>query len=124
MAIKYIKWPYAIYSKRPQNVPTVSISRPSKIYPNWDFLFPNIPSGNRAQQQQQRKLIPNCRRLCQLAATQIFSVPFFTVPYLKKEWRGIFFFKNKQLIVRQTAKTLFFLKSLGSRQRGVEMKNG
>jgi hypothetical protein len=27
-------------------VPTSSIARPSKIYPNWDFWFENIPSGN------------------------------------------------------------------------------
>jgi hypothetical protein len=25
-----------------------SIARPSKIYPNWDFWFENIPSGNPA----------------------------------------------------------------------------
>jgi hypothetical protein len=23
-----------------------TIARPSKIYPNWDFWFENIPSGN------------------------------------------------------------------------------
>jgi hypothetical protein len=28
------------------NIPTLSITRPSKIYPNWDFWFENIPSGN------------------------------------------------------------------------------
>jgi hypothetical protein len=27
-------------------IPTFYISRPSKIYPKWDFLFENIPSGN------------------------------------------------------------------------------
>jgi hypothetical protein len=26
------------YTKSPQNIPTSSIGRPSKIYPNWDFL--------------------------------------------------------------------------------------
>jgi hypothetical protein len=26
--------------------PTSSIATPSKIYPNWDFWFENIPSGN------------------------------------------------------------------------------
>jgi hypothetical protein len=35
-----------IYSKWPQNTPTFSIPRPSKIYPNWDFWFEKIPSGN------------------------------------------------------------------------------
>jgi hypothetical protein len=35
-----------IYSKWPKNVPTFSIPRPSKIYPNWDFWFDNKPSGN------------------------------------------------------------------------------
>jgi hypothetical protein len=29
MVVKYTKWPY--------NIPTSSIARPSKIYPNWDF---------------------------------------------------------------------------------------
>jgi hypothetical protein len=38
MATKYTKWPY--------NIPTFSILRPSKIYPNRDFWFENIPSGN------------------------------------------------------------------------------
>jgi hypothetical protein len=27
-------------------MPTSSIARPSKIYPNWDFWFENIQSGN------------------------------------------------------------------------------
>jgi hypothetical protein len=35
---KYTRWPY--------NLPTSSISRPSKIYPSWDFSFENMPSGN------------------------------------------------------------------------------
>jgi hypothetical protein len=38
MAIKYTRWP--------QNIPTSAITRPSKIYPNWDFRFENVPSGN------------------------------------------------------------------------------
>jgi hypothetical protein len=29
-------------------IPTSSIARPYKIYPNWDFCFENIPSGNTA----------------------------------------------------------------------------
>jgi hypothetical protein len=33
---------------------TFSISRPSQIYPNWDFWFENIPSGNPGQQQQKK----------------------------------------------------------------------
>jgi hypothetical protein len=35
-----------IYYKCPQNIPNFSIPRPSKIYPNRDFLFENVPSGN------------------------------------------------------------------------------
>jgi hypothetical protein len=31
-------------------VPTFYILRPSKIYPNWDFWFENMPSGNPAWQ--------------------------------------------------------------------------
>jgi hypothetical protein len=40
-----------IYSKWPKNMPTLSIPRPSKIYPNCDFCFENIPSGNPASPQ-------------------------------------------------------------------------
>jgi hypothetical protein len=29
-------------------MPTSSIARPFKIYPNWDFWFENMPSGNPA----------------------------------------------------------------------------
>jgi hypothetical protein len=46
MATKYTKWPY--------NVPTPSMARPSKIYPNSDFWFENIPSGNPAFKGQKR----------------------------------------------------------------------
>jgi hypothetical protein len=38
MVEKYFKWP--------ENIPTLSNLRPSKIYPNWNFLFENKPSGN------------------------------------------------------------------------------
>jgi hypothetical protein len=34
------------FTKWLQNIPTSSVERPSKIYPNWDFGFENIPSGN------------------------------------------------------------------------------
>jgi hypothetical protein len=30
------------------NIPTFPLTRPSNIYPNWDFWFENIPSGNPA----------------------------------------------------------------------------
>jgi hypothetical protein len=29
-----------------KNIPTSSIASPSKIYPNMDFWFENMPSGN------------------------------------------------------------------------------
>jgi hypothetical protein len=32
-------------TKWPQNIPTSSIARPSKIYSNCDFWFEKIPSG-------------------------------------------------------------------------------
>jgi hypothetical protein len=35
-----------IYSKWPNNIPTFSIRRPSKIYPNGIFWFENKTSGN------------------------------------------------------------------------------
>jgi hypothetical protein len=38
LAVKWTEWP--------QNIPTSFTTRPSKIYPNWDFWFENMPSGN------------------------------------------------------------------------------
>jgi hypothetical protein len=38
MSPRHSEWPY--------NIPTFSIPRPSKFYPNWDFGLENIPSGN------------------------------------------------------------------------------
>jgi hypothetical protein len=40
MAVKSTKWT--------QNIPTSSIARHSKIFPNMDFWLENIPSGNPA----------------------------------------------------------------------------
>jgi hypothetical protein len=40
MAIEYTKWP------------NFSVSKPSKIYPNWDFWFENIASGNPASRRK------------------------------------------------------------------------
>jgi hypothetical protein len=37
-----------IHSIRPKNIPIYYIQRLSKIYPDWDFWFKNIPSGNPA----------------------------------------------------------------------------
>jgi hypothetical protein len=37
------------------NMPTFSILRPSKIYPNWDFWFENIASGNPADGEKERE---------------------------------------------------------------------
>jgi hypothetical protein len=34
-------------------IPTSSIATPTKIYPNWDFWFENVPSGNTAWQARQ-----------------------------------------------------------------------
>jgi hypothetical protein len=44
MAIKYTKWP----NGHNITISTSSIAIPSKIYPNWEFLFENIPSGSDA----------------------------------------------------------------------------
>jgi hypothetical protein len=38
MVVNYFEWP--------QNIPTFSILRSSKIYPSWDFWFENIPPAN------------------------------------------------------------------------------
>jgi hypothetical protein len=40
MAVKYSKWS--------KNIPRLSIPRPFKIYPNWNFGFENKPSGKPA----------------------------------------------------------------------------
>jgi hypothetical protein len=53
MIIKHTQWQPNIpnclkYSKWPQNESTNPIARPSKIYPNLDFWFENISSGNHA----------------------------------------------------------------------------
>jgi hypothetical protein len=48
MTIKYTKWPQMhLPSGRKidqidTNIPTSSITRPSKIYPNWDFRFEKV----------------------------------------------------------------------------------
>jgi hypothetical protein len=49
--IKYTKWTQNIPNDHKidhmaTNIPTFSIARPSKIYPNWTFGFENMPSGN------------------------------------------------------------------------------
>jgi hypothetical protein len=44
MAIKYTIW--INIEKLAIKISTYSIARLSKIYPNWDFLFENITSGN------------------------------------------------------------------------------
>jgi hypothetical protein len=43
MALKCKKW-----QKKYSKCPTFSIPRPSKIYPNWNYWFETIPSGNPA----------------------------------------------------------------------------
>jgi hypothetical protein len=43
---KFQKWPYNLRNGHYICFLTFSISRPSKIYPNWDFWFENIPSDN------------------------------------------------------------------------------
>jgi hypothetical protein len=35
-------------SKQPKTIPTFSITKPFKFYPNFDFWFKNKPSGNPA----------------------------------------------------------------------------
>jgi hypothetical protein len=40
------------FSTRAQNISAFSNLRPSKIYPNWFFLFQKKPSGNPAQNCQ------------------------------------------------------------------------
>jgi hypothetical protein len=48
---------YRTALKRPKDhkicIPTSSIARPSKIYPNGGFLFENMPSGNPGKQRKE-----------------------------------------------------------------------
>jgi hypothetical protein len=54
MAAKYTKWPQNIPISGKKtighiiHIPTSFIARPSQIYPNRDFWFENMPSGNPA----------------------------------------------------------------------------
>jgi hypothetical protein len=41
-----IKYTYQLAIKIDQKTPTYYIANSSRIYPNWDFWFENIPSGN------------------------------------------------------------------------------
>jgi hypothetical protein len=45
IATKYIHQ-MAVKNKGPLNIPTSSIARPFRIYPNLEFRFEKIPSGN------------------------------------------------------------------------------
>jgi hypothetical protein len=60
MATKCTKWSLNIpfgskINKMALKIPTFFIARPSKIYPNLDFLFENIPSGNTAMLAREKK---------------------------------------------------------------------
>jgi hypothetical protein len=52
MTTKCTKWPLNMPSGRKidkmaiNKMATITIARPSKIYPNWDFWFEHKPSGN------------------------------------------------------------------------------
>jgi hypothetical protein len=46
MASKYAKWPQNMPNSHKIYIPTSSIARPSKIYPDWDFWLENMSSGN------------------------------------------------------------------------------
>jgi hypothetical protein len=60
MNTKCTKWPNNIpfnqRINRPRKIPTYSIARPFKIYPNGDFWFENTPSGNTAIGSLEQKL--------------------------------------------------------------------
>jgi hypothetical protein len=54
---KNAKWPQIIPNGRKIYIPISSVERPSKIYPNLDFLFENIPSGNPAQRLRSMRVL-------------------------------------------------------------------
>jgi hypothetical protein len=54
-------------------MPTSSITRPSKIYPNWNFWFENKPSGKKPSDQ--KTILQNVKSL---------GVPFIKLIYKAK----------------------------------------
>jgi hypothetical protein len=78
MTTKCTKWSYNIASDRKIDkmalkIPTSSIERPSKIYPNLDFGFENIPSGNTGLEKQRK----SSRSICyELSIEQRASLSF------------------------------------------------
>jgi hypothetical protein len=78
------------YNKWPKNIATSSIARPSKIYPNWDIWFGNMPSGISVICMNQAILRPASiirRRIAQLFESLTLpglpDVPFYNVPKRK-----------------------------------------
>jgi hypothetical protein len=68
-------------------IPPSSTARPSKIYPNWDFWFKNIPSGNtaaHAHPMYDPKLRPRLYRMIQRLKAVLY-------PYLSGIRGGTFF---------------------------------
>jgi hypothetical protein len=64
MATKYTKWPQNIPNGRKMDqmgiyVPTSSIAKTSKIYPNWYFWFENKPSGNPGSKREGGNVVVN-----------------------------------------------------------------
>jgi hypothetical protein len=47
MAVKYTKWT--------NNLLATFIAKHSKNYPNWDFWFENLPSGNPGQRKESKE---------------------------------------------------------------------
>jgi hypothetical protein len=67
MTIKYTEWIQNIQNRRKidQMVIKYTKTRHSKIYPNWDFWFENIPSGNPAEPQKDDEMF------CQISAVNV-----------------------------------------------------
>jgi hypothetical protein len=69
MAVKRTIWP--------QNTPTSTVARPSKIYPNLDFWFENMPSGNPDPRA--------CTKAAKFLTQKTDIVHIFPVPSLRKK---------------------------------------
>jgi hypothetical protein len=71
IAIKYNKWPQIAVkqTKFPNKEPTTSIAKPSKVDPNRNFWFENMPPGNPG---------PRSRAVHTNSKTLIFSSDFET----------------------------------------------
>jgi hypothetical protein len=91
---KYTKY---VYIKRPYTIPTSSNVSPSKIYPNRDFWFENMPSGNPASEWEKAFLVATPEnwfpRKCTFQDTTARSV--IRLGHLSPFWKFFYIYKSR-----------------------------